>query len=513
METTGYAAVNKESAQQSVYVAGMNTTLMVQGTTSDAGKSTLVAGLGRLLARRGLQVAPFKPQNMALNSAVTADGGEIGRAQAVQAVACGVPTSVHMNPILIKPSSDTGAQVIVQGKALGNFEAGQFHKYKAEAMQYVLDSYQRLQKDYAHILVEGAGSPAEINLREGDIANMGFAEAVNCPVVLVTDIDRGGSFAHLIGTLACLSQSEQDRICGFVINRFRGDQSLLQPGIDWLEKRTQKPVLAVVPYLHDFHLEAEDSIQSAQPLAESALHVCVPVFPRISNHTDFDTLRLNPAINLNYVGPESAIPPCDLIILPGTKSVRHDLEHLHRVGWGQSILRHLRYGGKVLGICGGYQMLGHRVADPQGIESTPGTTDGLGVLDVETLLEPEKVLENVSGHLTLDEALVTGYEIHMGVTTPTGEPLEPFARLTQTDGQTRNDGACSHDDLVRGTYLHGVFDNISAQKALLSWAGAAKAIQPIDYNALCEAEIERLADTLESCFDLSKLPTAAYHSP
>lgn len=489
----------------------MKTTLMVQGTTSDAGKSTLVAGLGRLLARRGLKVAPFKPQNMALNSAVTDDGGEIGRSQAVQAMACRVPSTVHMNPILIKPSSDTGAQVIVQGKVRGNFQAGQFHNYKAEAMHYVLDSYHQLQNHYPHILVEGAGSPAEVNLREGDIANMGFAEAVNCPVVLVTDIDRGGSFAHLIGTLSCLSESEQNRVCGFVINRFRGDQSLLQPGIDWLEERTQKPVLAVVPYLHDFHLEAEDAIQSAQQLDAAVLRICVPVFPRISNHTDFDSLRLNPAIDLTYVGPESPIPPCDLIILPGTKSVRHDLEHLHRVGWGKSILQHLRYGGKVLGICGGYQMLGQRVSDPHGVESEPGESQGLGVLDVTTVLEAEKTLHNVKGHLTHSNAAVSGYEIHMGVTTHTGEPLTPFAQLTHSDGKVRNDGACSQDDHVRGTYLHGVFDTLPAQEALLTWAGASDSVKPVDYRALCDAELDRLADTLDNCFDFTKLPFTDYH--
>lgn len=483
----------------------MYNTLMVQGTTSDAGKSTLVAGIGRVLHRRGVSVAPFKPQNMALNSAVTPDGGEIGRAQAVQAMACGVQTSVHMNPILIKPGSDTGAQIIVQGKAIGHFEATEFHHYKPQAMTAVLDSYEKLKSAHSVILVEGAGSPAEINLREGDIANMGFAERVDCPVILVTDIDRGGSFAHLIGTLACLSESEQARVCGFVINRFRGDESLLTPGIDWLESRTGKPVLGVIPYIQGFHLEAEDAIRVEQQLNEPVLRVCVPVFPRISNHTDFDTLRLNDAVDLHYVGPNESIPACDLIILPGTKSVRQDLQHVLQTGWDEQIKRHVRYGGKVLGICGGYQMLGTSVSDPNGVEGTPGNSNGLGLLQLETILEPVKILENVQAKLVASGAPVVGYEIHMGTTRNVGEH-KPFARVQGAAGQVRDDGACSDDDQVRGTYIHGLFDTMEAQKSLLQWASGGSSVEPVDYDAVCESEINRLADTLEHHFDFNKLP-------
>ena len=307
------------------------TTLMVQGTTSDAGKSTLVTALCRWLARQGVAVVPFKPQNMALNSAVTADGGEIGRAQAVQAQAAGLAPHTDMNPVLLKPNSDTGAQVIVHGRALSCMDAVAYHDYKRVAMQAVLESHRRLSERYPVVMVEGAGSPAEINLRAGDIANMGFAEAVDCPVILIADIDKGGVFAHLVGTLALLSESEQARVQGFVINRFRGDIALLQPGLDWLERRTGKPVLGVLPYLMDFHLEAEDAIDVRQSAkGDHTLNVVVPVLSRISNHTDFDPLRLHPQVELRFVGPGEAVPAADLIILPGSKSVRADLAWLAR---------------------------------------------------------------------------------------------------------------------------------------------------------------------------------------
>ena len=366
---------------------------MVQGTTSDAGKSVLVAGLCRVLARRGVNVAPFKPQNMALNSAVTKDGGEIGRAQAVQAQACNVEPTVHMNPVLIKPNSDTGAQIILQGKALSNMDAVGFHDYKKVAMGTVLDSFAQLTDEYESIMIEGAGSPAEINLRENDIANMGFAEEADVPVIFIADIDRGGVFSHLYGTLALLSESEQARVKGFVINRFRGDISLLESGLDWLEEKTGKPVLGVLPFLHGLNLEAEDAITAQQELSSHVkLNVVVPVLTRISNHTDFDVLRLNPDINLRYVGKGEKIDKADLVILPGTKSVRDDLDYLRSQGWDKDIQRHIRLGGKVIGICGGYQMLGKIIDDPNGVEGTPGQSEGLGLLDVNTILTNSKQL-------------------------------------------------------------------------------------------------------------------------
>lgn len=476
------------------------TTLMVQGTTSDAGKSTLVTALCRWLLRQGVDVVPFKPQNMALNSAVTADGGEIGRAQAVQAQACRLAPHTDMNPVLLKPNSDTGAQVIVHGRAVTCMNAVAFHDYKAIAMQAVLESHQRLSAAYPVVMVEGAGSPAEINLRAGDIANMGFAEAVDCPVILVADINRGGVFAHLVGTLELLSPSEQARVKGFVINRFRGDIALLQPGLDWLEQRTGKPVLGVLPYVTDLHLEAEDAIDARQATQAGRLFkVIVPVLPRISNHTDFDPLRLHPQVDLQFIGPGQPIPPADLIILPGSKSVRGDLAQLRERGWDVAIARHLRYGGKVIGICGGLQMLGREVHDPLGLEGPAGSSPGLGLLDFVTVLEAEKQLRNVRGTLGLEQAAVGGYEIHAGVTR--GPALErPAVQLD--DG--RCDGAISADGQVLATYLHGLFEGSHSCAALLRWAGLEGA-QTIDYDALRERDIERLADLVEQHLDTARL--------
>ncbi|MGY4818680.1 cobyric acid synthase [Pseudomonas chlororaphis subsp. piscium] len=476
------------------------TTLMVQGTTSDAGKSTLVTALCRWLTRQGVSVVPFKPQNMALNSAVTADGGEIGRAQAVQAQAAHLAPHTDMNPVLLKPNSDTGAQVIIHGRAVTTMNAVAYHDYKAIAMQAVLASHQRLSAAYPVVMVEGAGSPAEINLRAGDIANMGFAEAVDCPVLLIADINRGGVFAHLVGTLELLSPSEQARVKGFIINRFRGDIALLQPGLDWLEARTGKPVIGVLPYVLDLHLEAEDGIDQRQAdKAEQVLKVLVPVLPRISNHTDFDPLRLHPQVDLQFIGPGQAIPPADLIILPGSKSVRSDLAYLRAQGWDTAIARHLRYGGKLLGICGGLQMLGEQLHDPLGLEGAPGSSAGLGLLAFETVLEEEKQLRNVRGHLALEEAEVSGYEIHAGVTT--GPGLELAAVIL--DGG-RCDGARSDDGQILGTYLHGLFEAPAACSALLRWAGLRE-VQEVDYHALRERDIERLADLVEQHLDTEHL--------
>ncbi|KDR28257.1 cobyric acid synthase [Caballeronia zhejiangensis] len=481
-------------------------TLMIQGTTSDAGKSTLVAGLCRLARRGGVRVAPFKPQNMALNSAVTVDGGEIGRAQALQAIAAGVDARIDFNPVLLKPTSDRGAQVIIHGHAHANLDARAYHAYKRIAFDAVLASYERLQKDFDAVIVEGAGSPAEINLRDGDIANMGFAERVDCPVVLVADIDRGGVFAHLVGTLACLSESERARVRGFVINRFRGDIGLLKPGLDWLEAQTGKPVFGVLPYLHGLTLDAEDMLPS-QPHTRGdapALKVIVPALPRISNHTDFDALRAHRQIDFSYVRAGVAPPPADLIVLPGSKSVQRDLAWLRENGWDRAIERHLRYGGKVLGICGGMQMLGREIDDPDGVEGAAGCVGGLGLLDLSTVLTPQKQLENVTGRLTIGDAKapVRGYEIHMGRTR--GPALaRPLVAL---DGG-RVDGAVSDDGQIAATYLHGVFDSPEACAALLAWAGVKDA-EPLDYPALREASLDRLADSFAQSLDLDALQAA-----
>ncbi|ENM5881287.1 cobyric acid synthase [Vibrio metoecus] len=476
--------------------------LMVQGTTSDAGKSVLVAGLCRVLARRGIKVAPFKPQNMALNSAVTPDGGEIGRAQAVQAQACGIAPSVHMNPVLLKPNSDTGAQVILQGRALSNMEANAYHDYKKVAMDTVMNSFLRLQNDYEAIMIEGAGSPAEINLRANDIANMGFAEKADVPVIIVADIDRGGVFAHLYGTLALLSESEQARVKGFVINRFRGDIALLQSGLDWLEQKTGKPVIGVLPYLHGFDLEAEDAISAHQTLsADHQLRVAVPVFTRISNHTDFDPLRLNPNIDFRYVGQGESLSGADLIILPGTKSTQADLAYLRSQGWDKEILRHMRLGGKVMGICGGFQMLGKWVHDPLGIEGEAGSSEGLGLFAMETELTVEKRLTNVQGTLMLDgqEVIAQGYEIHAGRSTWAEDQKSP---ILLSDGSV--DGLVSDCNQLFGTYLHGIFDRPETALRVCQWAGAAE-IEQYDHRAVQERAIDRIADAIEEHLDLKLL--------
>lgn len=472
-------------------------TLMVQGTTSDAGKSTVVAALCRLLRNRGVRVAPFKPQNMALNSAVTRDGGEIGRAQALQAIAAGIEPHTDMNPVLLKPSSDVGAQVIIHGQVRADMNARGYHQYKPVAMGAVLESHARLLAQYETVIVEGAGSPAEINLRDRDIANMGFAEAVDCPVILVADIDRGGVFAHLVGTLSCLSQSERDRVIGFVINRFRGDIKLLEPGLDWLEAQTGKPVLAVLPYLHGLFLDAEDAVQAAQS-NKGAFRVVVPSLPRMSNHTDFDALRAHPDVDLRFVRQGEAIPGADLIVLPGSKNTRGDLAWLQAQGWPAHIARHLRYGGKVIGICGGFQMLGHTVADPHGVEGAPGVAEGLGLLAIETELTREKRLVRVEGVCAFDgetgAGKVDGYEIHMGVSR--GPALE--RRAFTIAG--RAEGTVSADGQILGTYLHGLFDHPDACSGLLRWAGL-QSDHVVDTAQLRDASLDRIAQTVEGLVD------------
>jgi adenosylcobyric acid synthase len=495
-------------------------TLMVQGTTSDAGKTTMVAGLCRAFARAGISVAPFKPQNMALNSAVTQEGGEIGRSQALQAYAAGLEPHTDMNPILLKPNSDTGAQVIVQGKAVHNLEAVQYHNYKKVALNEVLDSHKRLNSQYSLVLAEGAGSPAEINLREGDIANMGFAEAVDCPVILVADIDRGGVFAHLVGTLDLLSESEQNRVVGFVINRFRGDIKLLEDGLHWLEEKTGKPVLAVLPYLKNLQLDAEDGIQRREMTDKntSRINIKVLVFPHISNHTDFEALQHHPQVNLQYVGDhaeaEKSLEGADLIILPGSKSVRPDLNWMLTGGYNKQVEKHLRYGGRLLGICGGFQMLGQSITDPHGIEGndgndgndgnegSAGVNEGLNYLELHTELQLEKVLTQVKGNLTIGEGgEVRGYEIHCGEST--GSALEnPLMHL---DGVP--EGAVSSDGNIAGTYVHGLFDQSKALQDVLCWAGLDNP-EALDRNKIRDRDLERLADCIQEYMDWTKFDAA-----
>jgi len=506
--------------------------LMVQGCTSDAGKSIMVAALGRILARKKVSVAPFKSQNMALNSAVTKEGGEIGRAQAVQAEACYLDASVDMNPVLLKPNSDVGAQVIINGHAIGNMDARTYHEYKPELLGRVVNCYQSLRSKYNVVIVEGAGSPAEINLREHDIANMGFAEAVDCPVIIVADIDRGGVFAHLYGTYELLSPSEQQRVKGFVINRFRGDVSLLTSGLDWLEEKTGVPVLGVIPYLKDLHIEAEDALNISQTKAQAGilnddvarekLKIVVPMYPRASNHTDFDVLRLHPLIDCQFMRDAREFQGADLIVLPGSKSVRSDLKSLKGAGWESVIQRHLRYGGKLIGICGGFQMLGEHIHDPEGIESSAGSSKGLGLINMETTLTQHKTLKRVQGVFVNNHAeisgsgekiKVSGYEIHAGISQ--GEALRsPLFSIANEQGVNDVDeGGRNSDDSVWGSYLHGLFDESGFLTKILQWAGsqfdqtliANENLSKYNYAEFRDEQFNRLADAVEDAISFEKL--------
>jgi len=374
-------------------------------------------------------------------------------------------------------------------------------------MQAVIDSHSRLKSAYEKIIVEGAGSPAEINLRSNDIANMGFAEDVDCSVILIADIDRGGVFAHLVGTLELLEASEQERVIGFIINRFRGDISLLKSGLDWLEQRTGKPVLGVVPYLTDFFLDAEDAISTTQVSditdSPAKFKVVVPVLPRISNHTDFDALRMHPSVDLQFVSIENNRITADLIILPGSKNVLGDLARLKQAGWGKTLNRHLRYGGKVIGICGGYQMLGSQISDPHAIETNLGDAQGFEMLPISTVLQPEKQLKRVSGVFVsreMENAKISGYEIHCGVSNQIGPHSSTLIKLVNGT----HDGLISSDNQVLGTYIHGLFDQPTAANALLQWAGL-ESIQATDLSAIREQQLERLADCLEENLDSSFL--------
>lgn len=486
-------------------------TLMVQGTTSDAGKSVLVTALCRILARRSIRVAPFKPQNMALNSAVCKSGGEIGRAQAVQAQASFIEPSVLMNPVLLKPNSDTGSQVIVHGQAVGNMNAQEYHSYKPQLLEKVVEAHQKLLNEYEVIIVEGAGSPAEINLRENDIANMGFAEIVDCPVILVADIDRGGVFAHLYGTWALLSGSEQRRIKGFVINRFRGDESLLKNAIVWLEEKTSTPVVSVIPYIKNLHIEAEDSLALSHYENNSqwakGLNVAVIQFPHISNYTDFDPLCHHPSVNCSFLKSSRDYQGADLLILPGSKNVRFDLAWLKENGWAERIQRHMRLGGKLMGLCGGYQMLGKAIHDPHAIEGGAGSSDGLAYIDMETILSPAKELKQVQGVLVNrkeqtknqhDPITVEAYEIHAGKSYGPGLSQPVF----KINGQ--GEGAWAEEGSVLGTYLHGLFDHPESLAYLLTWAGLNQT-EHFDYQAFREHEINRLADSVEKVLPYEKL--------
>ena len=484
--------------------------LMFQGTGSDVGKSLIVAGLCRLLANRGLSVRPFKPQNMSNNAAVTEDGGEIGRAQALQARAARVAPSVDMNPVLLKPQSEVGAQIVVQGRVFGNARAREYQSRKAELMPYVLDSFAKIRAQCDVVLVEGAGSASEVNLRANDIANMGFARAADVPVVLIGDIDRGGVIASLCGTAAVVDPDDGKLIAGFIVNKMRGDPSLFATGMTFVAERTGWAPLGLVPYFRDAHrLPAEDvfgleaSPARAPDLAGRGLRVVVPVLPHIANFDDLDPLRLEPGVELVLLRNGAPLPvDTDLVILPGSKATIADLAALRSCGWDADIIAHARRGGRVLGLCGGYQMLGFSIADPDGIEGPPGSADGLGLLEVTTELIGDKSLVAVKGCTVADGVAVAGYEMHIGRTTGAGTQ-RPLLRLD--DG--RPDGAISADGRVAGSYLHGFFTGDAQRAAWLARLGTPAS--SLAYEALVEQTLDALAAHLAAHLDIEKLLSLA----
>lgn len=466
---------------------------MFQGTGSDVGKTVLVAGFCRLAANHGLKVRPFKPQNMSNNAAVADDGGEIGRAQWLQALACRVPASVHMNPVLLKPQSETGSQVVVQGKVIGHARGRDYQKLKPQLMAAVMDSFARVADGADLVLVEGAGSPAEINLRAGDIANMGFATAAGVPVVLVGDIDRGGVIASVVGTHTILPDGDRAMIAGYLINKFRGDVSLFDDGISAIGGFTRWPCLGVIPWLKAAaRLPAEDSV-ALERLARGtgkALKIAVPILSRIANFDDFDPLKAEPDVELVFVRPGERLPDdAGLVILPGSKSTISDLADFRRQGWEQDLMAHRRRGGRIIGICGGYQMLGRSVRDPLAMDGGDASAEGLGLLDIETEMAPEKTVRNIVAHSVIHDVALSGYEIHLGVSR--GPDCE--RPMTLLDG--RPDGATSPDGKVSGTYLHGLFGSDAYRAGLLSEFGISGG--ETNYRDQVDAALDEIADELE----------------
>lgn len=472
--------------------------LMIQGTGSNVGKSMLVAGLCRAARRRGLRVAPFKPQNMSNNAAVTLDGGEIGRAQALQALACGLEPQSDMNPVLLKPETDTGAQVIVQGKPLTSSSAHDYFTHKPRLLEAVLDSFARLKAAHELVIVEGAGSPAEVNLRQSDIANMGFARAADVPVILAGDIDRGGVIAQIVGTQAILDPADSAMIAGFLINKFRGDLRLFDDGYTLIEDRTGWRGFGTVPWFADaWKLPAEDALDLDAPKRDGGLHIVCLCLSRIANFDDLDPLAQEPGVRLTMLGPGRAVPgDADLVILPGTKSTRGDLAFLRAQGWDLDVAAHVRRGGHVIGICGGYQMLGRSVADPDGLEGAPGTTEGLGLLDVHTVMTAEKRLSRVKAVHAQNGAAFHGYEIHIGQTDGP-DCNRPFAHVGGAP-----EGAMSPDGRIMGSYLHGMFADDGFRAAFLSGFGRTSVA---GYDAHVEQTLDNLADHLEQHLDVAGL--------
>jgi len=480
--------------------------LMLQGTGSDVGKSLLVAGLARAFSNRGLRVRPFKPQNMSNNAAVTADGGEIGRAQALQARAARVAPSVHMNPVLLKPQSEIGSQVILRGRVKATAKATEFQSMKAGLMPAVLESFALMRGEADLVLVEGAGSAAEVNLRKNDIANMGFARAADVPVILVGDINRGGVIASLVGTKAVLDPGDAAMICAFIVNKFRGDPALFVEGLKTIAGLTGWKSLGLVPFFAAAaRLPAEDALALDQPTrrrTDAALVIALPILPHIANFDDLDPLAAEPAVDLVRVKPGSPLPgDADLVILPGSKATIADLAALRDAGFDIDIAAHVRRGGTVLGLCGGYQMLGRSIADPDGVEGPAGTVAGLGLLNVATVISADKRLAPVTGASRAGVPF-SGYEMHMGVTEGP-DRARPFARLA--DGTP--EGATSANGRVIGTYIHGLFTDDQQRSAWLAHVGAART--DISYETVVEETLDQLAAHLAAHIDLDAVLTLA----
>ncbi|MHB9111946.1 MAG: cobyric acid synthase [Thermoleophilia bacterium] len=506
-------------------------TIMLQGTASHAGKTLLVAGLARIMAQDGYSVAPFKSQNMSLNSFADADGGEMGRAQVVQAEAAGIAPRVDMNPVLLKPTSDTGSQVVVHGRPVGTMTAEAYHDFKMGLLDAVSESLERLRREFQVVIIEGAGSPAEVNFRGRDIANMAVAEMGDAPVILIGDIERGGVFASMVGTMELLLPEERERVAGLVINKFRGDRSILEPGLDFLEGRCNRPVLGVVPYIRDLRIEEEDSVAlsdgsgrftgestgtAARALWPSdvrgstagngkAVRIRAVRLPRISNFTDFDALEACPGFDFRFAEHAAGLADADLVVIPGTKSTIADLRFLWSSGIAAEIIRKAQAGTPVIGICGGYQMLGTKIFDPQGLDSSAGSVKGLGLIDMETIFGTEKETRQTAGEVVANTPLIPmgsilrGYEIHMG-----RAQLGPgVASLLQTAAGA--DGAVSADGLVIGSYLHGFFDSDEVLAGLLSWFGCPVEMPLLDRELAREHEYDRLARELRASLDMEKI--------
>ena len=509
--------------------------LMLQGTGSSVGKSALVAGLCRVYHRRGVKVVPFKAQNMALNSFITPDGAEIGRAQATQAEACCLKPHVDMNPVLIKPNSDTGAQVIINGKPVANMTAAVYHGYKETAWDAVSSSLQRLREQYELVIIEGAGSPAEINLRDKDIVNMGLATRVDAPVLLIGDIDKGGVFASLVGTIELLEQNERDLIKAFIVNKFRGDITLLEPGLETIFNRSHVPFVGVVPWFgREIYIPEEDGValddnvsseesNSALKTSGRKLAIAIVRLSHISNFTDFDALQHEPEVELDYISPTSPLAGYNLIILPGSKNTLADLSQLQETGFGDRLTAYVAAGGAVVGICGGFQMLGNKLFDPDKVESVLGEMSGFGLLPMITEMAPEKVTvqcrAQVESKCFGSSLHVSGYEIHQGRTIDQDGTLASMLNVTRADGTEYKDGFITLAGRIWGSYMHGIFDDDNFRKAYLGWlrrssfgfdaVSDASTVSGISYKQRKEDGFNALADLLEESLDMKMIDKIA----